>query len=272
VPGGYGNVLFLRHLAHRLGPERPLYSLQSTRSASGLRRYYREVGEVAPAYLAEIRRAQPHGPYALAGYSFGGYVALEMAHLLRAAGEDVSLLIMLDTYPPGPRRKATPLERLRLHMGNLRALGPRGWPGYLAGRVRSVLLTSTRLPLVRSALRAVNYVPTEPMVASRIARLGYNPLPYPGSMVVIRARRREPHVRWDPMDRWPRYVTGGLIFLDVEGSHGTILHEPNVQQVADHIRTLLAESPPGEFREGPSGGAPEIAASIQSGAWREGEE
>jgi thioesterase domain-containing protein/acyl carrier protein len=250
VPGGYGNVLFLRHLAHRLGPERPLYSLQSTRSAKGLRTYYREVGEVAPAYLAEIRRAQPHGPYLLAGYSFGGYVALEMAHLLRAAGEEAALLIMLDTYPPGPRRSATPLERLRLHTGNLRALGPRGWPGYIAGRARSVLLASTRLQPIRWILRIAGYVPTEPMVASRIARLGYNPPPYPGRVIVIRARRREPHVRWDPMDRWPRYVAGDLTFLDVDGSHGTILHEPNVQQVADHIRDLLEKAMKQDSRPG----------------------
>jgi thioesterase domain-containing protein/acyl carrier protein len=274
VPGGYGNVLFLRHLAHRLGPGRPLYSLQSTRSAAGLRTYYREVGEVAPAYLAEIRRAQPQGPYLLAGYSFGGYVALEMAHLLRAAREEVALLIMLDTYPPGPRRRATALERLRLHTGNLSALGPRGWPRYLAGRVRSVLLTSTRLPLIRSVLRAVNYLPTEPMVASRIARLGYNPPPYAGRVIVIRARRREPHIRWDPMDRWPHYVTGELTFLDVDGSHGTILQEPNVQQVADHIRMLLADAPLGELHEGarPSAGAPSRTAPIPSEVWREGEE
>jgi hypothetical protein len=76
------------------------------------------------------------------------------------------------------------------------------------------------------------------------------------------------------MDRWPDYVTGGLEFLDVDGSHGTILHEPNVQQVADHIRALLAETPPGKSPEGvrPSLGVPGAAASIPSGARREGEQ
>jgi thioesterase domain-containing protein len=90
-------------------------------------------------------------------------------------------------------------------------------------------------------MRLVGYVPHEPMVASRIARYGYNPPPYPGRLVVIRARQRAEYVRWDPMERWPLYVSGRLEFLDVDGSHGDILHEQHVQQVAAHLRGLLDE-------------------------------
>jgi thioesterase domain-containing protein len=43
---------------------------------------------------------QPHGPYRLGGYSFGGNVAFEMAVQLQAAGEQVEPVLMLDTHVP----------------------------------------------------------------------------------------------------------------------------------------------------------------------------
>ncbi|MEV4612465.1 beta-ketoacyl synthase N-terminal-like domain-containing protein [Kitasatospora sp. NPDC049258] len=62
---------------------------------------------LASAYLAAIRAAQPHGPYRLGGYSFGGNVAFELALQLQAEGEEVELLVMFDSHPPeayvGPR-------------------------------------------------------------------------------------------------------------------------------------------------------------------------
>ena len=39
----------------------------------------------------------PNGPYALAGYSFGGIVAFEMAKQLRANGKEVRMLAIFDT-------------------------------------------------------------------------------------------------------------------------------------------------------------------------------
>ena len=243
VPGGYGNVLFLRHLAQYLGPDQPLFALQSTKSATGLREYYRDVEEVASTYLAEIQKVQPTGPYYLAGYSFGGYVALEMARGILAQGDRVALLVLFDTYPPGPRKNASPGERILIHARNLRRIGLREWPSYAAAGFRSILLRSTRLKPVRAALRTAGYVPRQPMVASKIARFGYLPPPYAGELTLIKARQREWYVRWDPMENWPQFVSGGLRTLEVEGGHGDILHEPHVRQVAEHLKTLLRQTP-----------------------------
>ena len=52
---------------------------------------------MAADYVAEIRGVQPHGPYFLAGYSFGGRVSFEIAQQLVRAGERVSFLGMIDT-------------------------------------------------------------------------------------------------------------------------------------------------------------------------------
>src|SRR5439155_490607 len=57
----------------------------------------RTVEELADSYLAALRKVQPHGPYALGGWSFGGFVAFEMARRLRASGEEVAQPVLLDT-------------------------------------------------------------------------------------------------------------------------------------------------------------------------------
>jgi thioesterase domain-containing protein len=53
---------------------------------------------MAADYVAAITAANPHGPYALAGYSFGGIIAFEMARQLLAAGREVKFLGLFDTY------------------------------------------------------------------------------------------------------------------------------------------------------------------------------
>lgn len=59
-----------------------------------------DIPGLAAYYLAEVRKTQPHGPYLLGGYSFGGTVAFEMARQLQESGEDVRRLIMFDALPP----------------------------------------------------------------------------------------------------------------------------------------------------------------------------
>ena len=51
------------------------------------------------AMCERIRAAQPAGPIALAGYSFGGVLAVEIARALKARGRDVALLILFDPIP-----------------------------------------------------------------------------------------------------------------------------------------------------------------------------
>jgi thioesterase domain-containing protein len=91
-------VLGLFRLASRVQSERRIYGLQA-RGCDGLEEPLDRIEDMAEFHLGAVRQTQPHGPYILIGYSFGGLIALEMARRLSCDGEKIALLAMLDSYP-----------------------------------------------------------------------------------------------------------------------------------------------------------------------------
>ncbi|WP_030997857.1 alpha/beta fold hydrolase, partial [Streptomyces sp. NRRL F-5630] len=97
---GWVYATLLRHI----GPRHPVYALQ----ARGLRdpeptgtgeQLPGSLEELVRDYVEQIRAVQPHGPYHLLGWSFGGVVAHMMATALQRAGEEVAFLAVLDASP-----------------------------------------------------------------------------------------------------------------------------------------------------------------------------
>ncbi|MBB4226161.1 thioesterase domain-containing protein, partial [Variovorax guangxiensis] len=93
-------------LIQHLGKNRPVYGLQA-RGFTEFDRMPATIEEMAADYLDQIRKVQPTGPYNILGWSFGGYVAYEIIHILLRQQQDGSShknrLILLDTYPPKDR-------------------------------------------------------------------------------------------------------------------------------------------------------------------------
>jgi amino acid adenylation domain-containing protein len=77
----------------------PLYGLQA-RGLDGNDEPARSIPEMASDYIEQIRSVQRSGPYHVLGWSFGGIVAQEIAVQLRADGEQVGALVMMDAFPP----------------------------------------------------------------------------------------------------------------------------------------------------------------------------
>ncbi|WP_369228624.1 amino acid adenylation domain-containing protein (plasmid) [Streptomyces sp. R39] len=55
--------------------------------------------ELVERYASLIRAMRPCGPYVIAGWSLGGVLAYEVASLMEAEGDDVELVIMIDSRP-----------------------------------------------------------------------------------------------------------------------------------------------------------------------------
>ena len=94
LPGVYGNVVGYGDFVRELGPDQPIYGLQSI-GLDGLAEPITSIEAMAAHYLTEIRAQQSQGPYGLIGTCFGATVAYEMARQLMAAGEVVAFLGLL---------------------------------------------------------------------------------------------------------------------------------------------------------------------------------
>ena len=77
--------------------DKPIYGVQ----AKGLdgSKTNDTIESMADDYINAITEAQPRGPYILVGVSFGGLVALEIAHRLTERGDQIGFLGLLETYP-----------------------------------------------------------------------------------------------------------------------------------------------------------------------------
>jgi acetoacetyl-CoA synthetase len=93
-----GSVMELRQVANTIETDHAVYGIEA-RGLDGSAEPFDRIESMARFYVGEIRRIQPQGPYLLAGFSFGGLVALEMAQLLRGEGEAVPFLALLDSFP-----------------------------------------------------------------------------------------------------------------------------------------------------------------------------
>ena len=97
VHGANHHVLIFNALAQGLSKDQPVYGLQS-RGLNGVTEPHDDIHQMAADYIAEILASNPNGPYALAGFSYGGIVAFEMARQLLAQGKKVTILAQFDTY------------------------------------------------------------------------------------------------------------------------------------------------------------------------------
>ena len=116
-PTGSSPALFCMHpsggfswpysrLIRHIPSDRPIYGLQA-RSLTQRDMLPSTLEEMAADYVRLIREVQPVGPYNLLGWSFGGLVAYAIATQLQAAGQEVGLVALLDSYPYNHDREKT---------------------------------------------------------------------------------------------------------------------------------------------------------------------
>jgi amino acid adenylation domain-containing protein len=97
VHGAGLNVLLFNAVAMGLSADQPVYGLQA-KGLNGIDEPCTKIEDMAAHYISAITRQNPGGPYALAGFSFGGIIAYEMARQLEAMGKEVKMLAVFDTY------------------------------------------------------------------------------------------------------------------------------------------------------------------------------
>ncbi len=98
-----GGGFYARDISRLLGEQQPFYVLPPTEVAEGA---LPTVEEMAEAHLKDLRTHRPRGPYLLGGFCIGALVAYEMACRLRAAGEQVPFVALIDPQLPSSLLRA----------------------------------------------------------------------------------------------------------------------------------------------------------------------
>ena len=89
-----GGAFYCFTLANVLGTDQPFYVLDPYQF-DGLR-IPPTPEAMAADYLQALRSVQPEGPYFLGGFCGGGLLAFEVAQQLRAQGQEVRLLVLIE--------------------------------------------------------------------------------------------------------------------------------------------------------------------------------
>jgi thioesterase domain-containing protein/acyl carrier protein len=224
VHGMGGTVLRFRDLAKHMAPDQPFFGIQA-QGLDGAQPPLQSVEEMTDLYFDHLRAAQPQGPYYLGGYSFGGYVALEMARRLRAQGEEVRALVLLDTY--AGEEKSVVERFLTLSTAQKITYAKRRLTRYRKGlkqRIKFLFLP----PAVKAVRRAC-----------AAAENNYRLRSYPEKIVLFRATDKGLRGLGDASGGWNKYAPAGIEIHEIDGDHGNVLNEPNVQVLAQQMREYL---------------------------------
>ena len=224
IHGVGGNSVGFRDLANSVGADQPFYGVQA-QGLDGQLPCLTRVEDMAALYLKEIRSIQPTGPYYLGGFSFGGWIACELAQQLQAQGEQIGLLAMFDTYP----------FRLKPVTSSLMSFFRIPSQQQLMYVLPKTIKKGIRRRIVWVGLpRAIKNV----LRACYAAERQYQLRPYSGRVTLFRATQaltpeNDPHARWRDLAR------GGVEIQEIEGHHADIILEPQVRITAEKLRSCL---------------------------------
>ncbi len=244
-PAG-GHVFPYVHLAHHLGSDQPSYGLQARGLEEGQERHSR-IEDMAAYYIEAIRTVQPAGPYLLGGWSMGGFVALEMAQQLRAHGEMVALLALLDTRIPTADEELDDEDfDARLLVDFIRYFGlsldPRD---SLAGLPKHELLERVLAHAKRAGLMPsdIEVSQAQPFIelckADFRATQNYVLHQYPGRITLFKAGQELAGTSSDPTLGWSQWAAAGVDVHVVPGNHATMVYKPHVEVLAGKLRACL---------------------------------
>jgi aspartate racemase len=217
VHGMGGHVLRFRDLVRHFAPGQPVFALQA-QGLSGEAPCLDRVEDMADRYVEEIRAVQREGPYYIGGYSFGGFVALEIARRLANLGEEVAYLALIDTFAGKP---ATTSSLLKAFMG----LPAREKISYLSRKIRKKIRRTLSGVALPAAVKAVRQGCAD-------AERRYEPHVFEGKISLFLPSRKS--LRNSPAEDggWGKYASDGVVTYEVPGDHGSIVDEPSAGELA----------------------------------------
>ncbi|QKT05869.1 acyltransferase domain-containing protein [Gordonia sp. X0973] len=242
-PAG-GNTSAYEALLKRLPDDQPVIGFD--RGVEG------SIEERVREYMPKLREVQPHGPYVLVGWSFGGALAYGVAQILREEGEEVAFIGLIDVVRPKedlvetPDSKRERLERWKDFAIRNYDLDPdvpipmdrlveADDEGQFAIIMEMMAMSNTKIPGGIIEHQRTSFI--ENRILDQI-----EPAPYDGKVILYRADRMhdgaiELEPKWAEIDedgRWSE-VVDDLEIVHVGGDHLSIVDEPFISKIGKDL-------------------------------------
>lgn len=223
-----GNVLNYIALVPAIANNRSLVAFQSL----GLNQDetpHRSIDEMARFYYLELKKYRSEGPYLLSGGSMGGLLALEVARILKSAGDVVYPVIMFDTFGPTFELKTYAEEKkVNIFQRIKRSLSYR--VKYLINSViyNVLVLLNKKVPLkvLITMMEKINYQ----------SIWKYKAREYDGDIILIRSKMRDSGWYSDPYLGWRKIIKGKIETHEIHGDHHDFIESP---ELVNKLRNVL---------------------------------
>ncbi len=251
IHGAGLHVLMYKTLAQHMAPDQPIYGFHAI-GLNGEAKPLDRIEKIAAAYIKEMFTIDPDGPYALAGYSFGGLIAFEIAKQLKAQGKEVAMLGMFDTVV---RPEIT--GEVESYYESLSTFGKKvAWnlSEITKSPIKNLKYKTNTLQrrfkrwkyrLTHNEQQELNKAETDHFALvdrmNHIAFQHYKLTPYDGAIHLFRAKERRffmkdfEHLGWGP------YAKDGIIVKEIPGDHLYMFDPPNGQEFARILQQCLDE-------------------------------
>ncbi|MEJ2864291.1 thioesterase domain-containing protein [Actinomycetospora flava] len=231
--GGGAPALAMLPIARSLPADQSVHGLQA-HGYEGRAVPDFSVRGVARRFERRILATTPTGPYPLVGHSFGGLVALEVAHRLTARGASVPFVMMLDSVlppalghseglattdgpPPAPEAPTLSAAWVRQRL-----------------RRRAQMAAAGLVPLPRGVRDEVFWERSMRMAAR------HRPRRWTGRVVLVLSEHNT-----DDVEAWAPVTSGEIVVHRVRGGHSAIMrppfHKPVVEILAAELDRARAE-------------------------------
>lgn len=243
-----GNLFPYIELASHLDSDQPVYGFRLPEQTTDQITDFR-IEVIAANYIKALKHFQDQGPYILGGWSFGGVIAFEMACQLKAAGDQVGQLVLMDSQASFyfNRQQLIDIDESALFTDLMLSSQFRFGlsPEELIDIARDIKVNEgevNTLELIKdgnSHLAQEVYGLIRNCKANLQALVKYQPGYYSGATIIYRAQDKEGEQAHDLTLGWSEHVSEKVRVYEVPGDHYTMMTKPYVGILANKISTEL---------------------------------
>ncbi|MDB5005792.1 MAG: amino acid adenylation protein [Mucilaginibacter sp.] len=243
-------VIGFNDLAKYVDKDQPVFGLQPG-DLNDADKNIETMADIANHYINEILLHNPHGPYAIAGYSFGGFVAVEMEKLLTEMGKEVKMLALFDTnsencfYNKG--FKVTFRKKIKRQLPKLFYVlkstikNPKTFYKY------NFTLFSTNLKIALQKYGLVKEAKGEDIYKRILlvnekynkAFKNYSIAPVNNTIHLFKAERQTYFVDDFKYLGWDKFAKRGVKVFEIPGDHNSMLKQPHVAAFGHALQRAL---------------------------------